>query len=266
MRISRSKSVAWIIAIVLMASLLFLPYHPAKAAAKEKIYVVSAMKLNDGMTTLTNNKTNKKGFIKTIKSPIDIQTFTYGKKFRLKKYVSQVISGDFKGTDTWTYTWKKGLLKKKTGKSADGTETQTYTYNKKKQIKSSANTWSNSEGTNVSQSSYKYKKGHVAKETAKGTGWTNVITYKFDKRKNVTSVSAISNGRQVSYYKAAITYKKKGPSIIKTRRKNPMMDKEENLTISFTYKKIKVKKSYVKAIKEQQWKLINNAGCCSFAW
>ena len=275
-----------LLALLLSTGLLF-PAQEARAAAKKVMYVVTDITIKDGSTTAKTKVKYKKGFIKKIISPKETQTFTYGKKYQLKKYVDNRNFGEFPGKETRTYTWKKNRIKKIKVQSANDKNIFTYSYNKKKQVSQikihSEWTEEGKKFTSDSKEAYTYNKhGNYIKTIHEiktdGTLHKDVNTFKYDKKGNVTRRSMTIDGKRFpnSYYKAKISYKKGRVKKMTTSHLIPMgMDgKPANLTITFTYKKVSVKKAYADNIARQQWQLINTSpqltgpsnGVTGFAW
>ena len=283
----KTKRIIGLLLALILSSAILYPAPAAQAAAKEKMYVVSGITIKDGSKTVNVKIKYKKGFIKKITSPGETQTFTYGKKFRLKKYVDNKSSGNFPGKETRTYTWKKNRIRKISVQGSADKNTFNYSYNKKKRVSkvNIVSEWTE-DGKKVSASSketYTYNKRgcytRIIHEMKTGNEThKDVNTFQYDKKKNVTQRKMTMNGKNFpnSFYKAKISYKKGRVRKMTTSHLIPMgMDgKPSNLTISFTYKKVSVKKSYADRIAQQQWQLINTSpmlngssnGVMGFAW
>lgn len=242
---------------------------PAAAASKKKVYLVKSIKIKqDGKTTTKKIQYNKKGLITKITDPriSETQTFTYDKKGQLKKWKETYKGAKGSGTQTRTYTWKKGKLVKtnwiEKGKVTDVT---TYKHNKKGQIINAVTKWSDPsgiDGTTITM--YKYKKGHIVQTKINNEV---VLNFTLDKKGNVKKHTMTMNGKLIKdgYSKASHKYKKGRLVKMHYEGKNPMMPAPEKSASTFKYKKVKTSKKYLKTIKEQQWHLINISGE-SFAW
>ena len=283
----KAKRIFGLLLALILSSVILSPAPAAQAAAKKKMYVVSGITIKDGSKTIKAKIKYKKGFIKQITSPGETQTFTYGKKFRLKKYVDIKSSGNFPGKETRTYTWKKNRIKKIAVQGSYDKNTFNYIYNKKKHVRqiNILSEWIE-DGKKISSSSnesYSYNKRgcytRITHEIKTGNEThKHVNSFKYDKKGNVTQRRMTIDGKNFpnSYYTAKISYKKGRVRKMTTSHLIPMgMDgKPSNLTISFTYKKVSVKKSYLDRIVQQQWQLINTSpmlngasnGVTGFAW
>lgn len=263
--------------LVLMMAFTLMPAAGLAAAKKTKtIYVVSSVKIKYGKKTINSKISYKDGFLTKINTPGDIRSFSYDKKYQLKKSTDKITSGDFKGTETRSYSWKNGNIVKiviSNSRSSDEKDTTTYKYNKKDQVISSTRTseWLNEDGNpgkDVTKSTYSYnKKGYLKSIKAETKNGSDVhitsVSYQSDKKNNIVKSSMDLDGKPFhnSYYKAKISYKNGRVSSMKTEHLIPMgMDgKPAKLTISLKYKKVNVKTSYSDRIADQQWQLINQA-------
>lgn len=272
--------------LLLSIILMILPTFQVQAASKTTVYVVASIKYKgsseDGKESFTQKISyNKNGLITKINTPNIAsikQTFTYGKKNRLKKLVKKTANGGLKGTATTTYSYKNGLLyTKKTVNIGGGTELFTYTW--KNGVITSAeflDGWKNDDGSVTSTKhdlTFTYKKGHVVKQTDKNEHGTNVAKVTLDNKGNVIKGAYYMNGeKNVEFvYSAGITYDKSTKRMKKAKTKfhRPMMRGTDNYTKTIKYKKIKVSKKNVELIKEQQWQLLNanlNQSGIGFAW
>ena len=270
---SISKKIIAIILILTIASasVMLLPADDSYAASKKTIYVVSSVKIKNGSKTIKPKISYTKGLIKKITLPGEKMTFSYNKKKQLKKYVDNKTTGEFKGKEVVTYTWKNNLMQKRTSKVPGRYDISVSTYKYKKKQLTAGKTVSKwvEDGKNykyVGKETYKCKKGmpvYVGQTSnSNKEKFSTANTFKYDKKKNITRRIMTMNGKKFSnsYYKAKITYKNGRVSKMKTEHLIPMgmNEKPAKCTITVSYKKIKVKKAYAGTIEKQQWQLINN--------
>ena len=228
-------------AALLMAFLI----NPAQAdaASKKTVYVISSIKCKSASGKIVDTysyKYNSKGLVKQktmTTSGIKLQyKYTYDKDNQIKK---AAVYSSGKPSYTEKYTYKDGLLSKGVFTSKyDGTKTiSLYTYNAKKQliyIDSDQNPDTtlkyNSKGSistadfGFKTLKYKYNsKGFVSKEYM-GKKLDRIYRYTY------TSKNSARRKTMTCYYG----------------------NKKKICTYYFTYKKMKVNKAYVPAVKKQQ--------------
>ena len=241
------KKLITIMLTVCLACTMFAPVTEA-ATAKKSIYVVTGIKIEylDSANIVQDKNTGKityddNGFISKTSINGDTQKLSYDSKYQLKKYV---FTRDKTEKTIYKYTWKNGLATKCAasyeGMGDCNPRTITLKYNYKKQLTSAID-------AGGSGSKYAYKNGNMVKRTNNLFG--GVDKYSYDDKGNITksSDSVITLKRKITYsgnrIKSYVT--DYGPDYWKQKR-------------TFTYKKITVNKAYANAVKEQQWKLINN--------
>lgn len=261
--------VSMVMAILMVFSFVLLPAGQAEAAKKKTVYVLTGINYitEDGKEMRIHTYSyNKKGMLKSgVRGHGTVKMkFTYDKKGRLKTFQNKLNEWQVR---TYTYN-KKGKISKVDTEYRDAASGKVlydgfhsvYTYKKKKVVKEKASGTVYDEAQEKSvpvtyDIRYTYdKKGRLASKENKTTGDKVTITY--DKKgsadKMVYKMSDLT-----STIISRNTYNKKG---LLTRMEEDYSDtlgeKEQNI-YTYTYKKMKVKKSMVSKIKDQQKALLN---------
>ena len=248
----------------LLAAIVCMVCLPAKvhaAAKKETVYLISGISVKEnGKKTSVKPTYTEDGLLEKIKWVFSDETytnsFTYGKKGQIRQNTEKILSGSHKGQGaTVKYTWKNGRLTQKVEYYAEGDSSTTkYTYNAKGRIASSSNGHEKIKHT--------YKKGHVVKSE----GGKIKYSASLDSYGNVKKWIRTFDGQKIGYYNAKITYESgRVKKLTRIFKANPMQEKEQEQTLTFTYKKMRVPQSLVEKITAQQWQFINHAAD-SFAW
>lgn len=254
------------VVLTLTVAFAFVPFFgSADAAAKKKVTVVKSMKITfDSNVTYKDLKKNtikyKNGFITKYKDTEGTYTLSYDKNYKVKKLKAKMNGKQARFYNyTQTYTWKNNKMIQIVQKSGDVTNTFNNTYNGNKIVKSDL-TWSYKGDTEKSSCTYTYKKNHISKSVLTQEDGTKLSAkYKFDKKGNVIQGDVKAGKTANSTTLAHITYgKNKLPSQIQATFISYESQQAYTAVYKFTYKTIKVPKKYVKAVKEQQWKLLND--------
>lgn len=255
--------------LVIAVSFAFTPFFgSAGAASKKNVTIVKSMNISfkSDVENLKSKSTikYKKGFITGYKDIEGSYKLSYDKKYRIKKCVGKISD---LGTRTGTYTWKKNKLEKIDLVFDLYNETSKFTYKGGKISKCDLN-YEHGGATGKETITFNYKKGHISKKVRKMEGnitYTDIIS--FDKNKNAVKRVEKIDGKVQEKWSVNIKYgKNKKPEKLVAVCKNSENTDVITYKYTFKYKKVKVAKKYVKAIKEQQWKLINSAIGESYAW
>ncbi len=258
-KMKRFMTTAAVLAVTICMACL--PAEVHAAAKKKTVYVISGISVKeDGKKTSVKPTYTKDGLLKKIKWVLSDETytdsFTYGKKGQIKQNTEKILSGSHKGQGaTVKYTWKNGRLTQKIEYYAEGDSSTTkYTYDAKGRIASSSN--------GHEEIIFTYKKGHVVKSEGDKIKYSASL----DSKGNVKKWTRTFDGQKIGYYSAKITYKSgRVKKLTRIFKANPMQEKEQKQTLTFTYKKMRVPKSLADKIADQQWQFINHAAD-SFAW
>lgn len=245
-------------ALALTVAFAFVPVlGTADAAAKKKtVTVVKSMKITfDSNVTykdLKKNtiKYNKAGFITKYKDTEG----TYTMKYKNNK-ISTLKAKMKDPSDNYTNFYYG--LKKMEKKCADGT---VITYDLTAKGKKIVKVVEHFPGGG-STATYSYnKKGHIKKSKLAFNGDDKPLTdkHKFDKKGNVIQSDLKVGSEDNSRTFAHIIYgKNKLPKEIQATFISYTSKTAYTAVYKFKYKKIKVQKKNLKAVKEQQWKLLN---------
>ena len=225
--------------------------------------VVSKIRIKDSNGTDTTKVSYRHGLIKTVRSKYQDMSFTY-KKNKIKKLSINIKTGPLKGQEISSYVWKNNHIIQKNTEDNIATEKSLYNWKNGKCI-SSFSKYLDFDDTGTIRK-YTYKKGVVCKEKLSYIGIAdNTVKYKFDKKRNLKSVTVIYPGGKLKTYHAKLSYKNGKLVKIQAKEYDPFSDKPSSKTIYIQYKKIKINPSKYKIIKEQQWQLINS-NATAFAW
>lgn len=250
-----------LLSLCLCAGFLF-PSVTAEAAEKKvSVYVMTTHKEKDnyGMTSDYSFTYDKNGLVKTCDAKLSTYVYTYSGK-KLKKVVDTPNEGyDALEKETTTYTYdKKDRVKKSVSKSKSTTTTTTFSYDSKSRVKKEIMKIKSSGTTKTYIATYTYnKKGLPTKLTVKdGSGKVAMVTkYTYDKKGNPTK-EVFDYGTMTSTLTNKYTYKSGRVTkvVATTEYSEAGYPKGENKK-TYTYKKIKVPKSYQATIEEQQQKI-----------
>lgn len=239
-------------------------FLPFQVQAKGKsINVVSRIEIKDSQGADLKRVFYQHGLIKAIRSKNQDMDFKY-KKNKIVEMCSNIKTGPLKGKTTSSYIWKKNHIFTKQTLDNIATEKTVYTWKNGKCTSSFEKYLDFNDSGNFRK--FSYKNGVVKKVELTYVGITkNSIKYKYDKKRNLKSVSVTYAGGKLKTYQAKLSYKKGKLVKIQTKEYDPFSDKLLKKTIRIQYKKIKVAPADYKIIKEQQWQLINPEAF-SFAW
>jgi hypothetical protein len=236
---------------------------------KKNIKVVSQMKIkfasNADNTSITSKPGYKKGFLTTYKD----HTGSYKLKYGRKNCVKSVIQTGDDGKVVYKHVWKKGKLSKVDLSSSLEHVVFGFKYKGKKVNRIIENGVAEGDGEKEKWHlvyKYKYKKNKISKQSYKNSSGKVTDSFKYDKKGNMISCISKLNGNKVAYTKVKFNYKKGYVSTMSVEEKEPWIESPLKYKVSYKYKSVKVKKSAVKRIKAQQWKLINQNNAISFAW
>ena len=258
--------ISMILSANLICGMVALPIE-ANAANTESMYVVERISAKGSLVGTSSYTYDKNGLVQQIipnNAPTD--TFTYEKGLLTK------ISDGYSDT-VMRYDSKKRMK----SRSADsGKATIRYTYNSDNLVSKSVSKTNYTGYVNKSTAKYSYDdNGNVTKRIS-GEGTAQVVTaYTYDKKGNFTGSKCETENYKLSYtcknsydskgrlVKRVVkdSYKqKKAPSGVAAGRSST------NYSEKITYRQIKVPKSKVAAVKEQQYALLNNESPKVTAW
>ena len=250
--------------LVLMCGLMLTAATPAHAAKKKSVYVLSEVKTVDNTRSSRVRKYtyNKNGIL--AKRVSDAETFNY--QYKGKKWTKLTGTAELGSTVVSiknTYN-KKGLRTKFVEYRDSMKFVVKFSYDKKNRLKKKTISGDYGDGKYKEITKYTYdSKGRVKKETVTydDTDDKYVTTYKYDKHGMPTKEtwSRYKNGEKLA--SDVTTYENlydDGRLISRTMKNCDAGVYSYTNVELFSYKKIKVSKKYVKAVKKQQKILIPN--------
>ncbi len=225
------------------------------------------------LTAIPFIKTNAAGTVEvyvltsTEQKESDLKTtYSYNSKGLLSKSVSS------SGTNTTNkYTYKNGLLTKSSSKNNYSTEKVTFSYDKKKRLVQENRVYVSGNDVFKTKEVYFYnKKNQIIKSNYEEDGpealaGVTVFSFSYDKKGHlakskskygISKYSYDAKGflKKVTYGSSATTLKNTYKNGLLIRRVQSNKDEDYSAKVNFLYqyKKIKVPKSYVSLVKEQQ--------------
>lgn len=250
------------------------------AASKKSVYTVTSTNIQFASpvydrTSKGKVKYNKKGFVTSYTGATAKYKIKYNKNCTVKQVKLTPLKGTAALPSVKKFTWKKNKLSKTVEKSKEFTTTIKYTYKGKKIVKTVATnvmkTGKTTQTTYIT-STYKYKKGHVSNVKSVFDKNVNLNDdYTFDAKGNIKTIKSTVDGANAGANKITLIYDShNNPKLTTSIYTLKEKDKEFITVSNFKFKKKKVSSKYYKAIKEQQWKLLNcidgNSDGVSFAW